>query len=151
MKVMTSKMTIFQSFWCMIKNDDRHKTYSNCKWMMVTTILCMVSLKSSRLSEPYILYMIYIKSSRLSEPYVPIKWLPLVNSWNLWNYTLTDIFNHLNFSISIKISLNIASKGQLTTSLLLHWLQSVKSHHLKQWWASMMHRYAPVDISGYTL
>ena len=145
-------MTIFQSFWCLIKkNKDKHKTYSNCKCMIVTTNLYMVSIKSSRLSEPYILYMIYIKSSRLSEPYVPIKWLPLVNSWNLWNYTLTDNFNHFNCSISIKISQNIASKGQLTTSLLLHWLQSVTSHHLNQWWASMMHRHASVDSSGYTL
>ena len=147
-KIMRSKLTIFQSFWCIIKkNNDKHKTYSNRKCMMVTTILFMVSIKSSRLSEPYILYMIYIKSSRLSEPYVQIKWLPLVN---LWNYTLTNIFNHFNCSISITISLNIASKGQLTTSLLLHWLQSVTSHHLKQWWASMMHRHAPVDISEYT-
>ena len=141
-------MTIFQSFWCIIKkNNDKHKTYSNCKCIIVTTILYMVSIKSSGLSEPYILYMIYIKSSRFSEPYVPIKWLQLV----LWNYTLTDIFYHFNCSISITISLNIASKGQLTTSLLLHWLQSVTSHHLNQWWASMMHRHAPVDISGYTL
>ena len=67
---MTSKMTIFQSFWCIIKNNDKNKMYSNCKCMMVTTILYMVSIKSSRLSEPYILYMISIKSSRLSEPYV---------------------------------------------------------------------------------
>ena len=55
------------------KNNNKHKTYSNCKCMIVTTILYMVSIKSSGLSEPYILYMIYIKSSRLSEPYVPIK------------------------------------------------------------------------------
>ena len=54
------------------------------------------------------LYMISIKSSRLSEPYVPIKWLPLTNSWNFWNYSLTDIFKHFN-CISITISLNIAS------------------------------------------
>ena len=107
-KVMTSKMTIFQSFWCIIKNNDKNKMYSNCKCMMVTTILYMVSIKSSRLSEPYILYMISIKSSRLSEPYVPIKWLPLANSGNFWNYTLTDIFNHFNCSISITISLNNA-------------------------------------------
>ena len=99
----------------------------------------MVSIKSSQLSEPYILCMISIKSSRLSEPYVPIKWLPLVNSWSLWNYTLNVIFNNFNCSISITISLNIASKGQITTSQLLHWLQSVTSHHLNQWWASMMH------------
>ena len=152
-KVMTSNMTTFQSFWCITKNNDKHKTYSNCKCMMVTTILYMVSIKSSRLREPYISYMIYIKSSRLSEPgsCVPIKWLSLVNSWNLWNYTLTDIFNHFNCSISITISLNIASKGQLTASLLLHWFQSVTSLHQKQWWASMMHKHAPVDISGYTL
>ena len=70
----------------------------------------MVSIKSSRLSEQYILCVISIKSSRL---YVPIKWLPLVNSWSLWSYTLADIFNHFNCSISIAISLNIASKGQL--------------------------------------
>ena len=144
-------MTIFQSFWCIIKNNDKNKMYSNCKCMMVTTILYMVSNKSSRLSEPYILYMISIKSSRLSEPYVPIKWLPLANSWNFWNYTLTDIFNHFNCSISITISLNIASYGQLTTSQLLHWFQSVPSHHLNQWWASMMHIHASVDLSGYTL
>ena len=88
-------MTIFQSFWCIIKkNNDKHKTYSNCKCMIVTTISYMVSIKSSGLSEPYILYMIYIKSSQLSEPYVPIKWLQLV----LWNYTLTDIFYHFNCS-----------------------------------------------------
>ena len=93
------------------KNNDKNETYSNCKCMMVPTTL----------------YMVSIKSSRLSEPYVPIKWLPLVNSWSLWNYTLTDIFN---CSISTTISLNIASKGQLTTSQLLHWLQSVTSHHL---------------------
>ena len=119
-----------------------------CKCMMVTTILYMVSIKSSRLSEPYILYMISIKSSWLSEPYVPIQWLLLVNSWNLWNYTLTDI---LNCSIPITISLNIVSKGQLTTSQLLHWFQSVTSHHLNQWWASMMHMQASVDLSEYTL
>ena len=83
--------------------------YSNCKCMIVTTILYIVSIKSSRLSEPYILCKISIKSSRLSEPYVPIKWLPFANSWNFWNYTLTDIFNHFNCSISITISLNIAS------------------------------------------
>ena len=41
--------------------------------MIVTTILYIVSIKSSGLSEPYILYMIYIKSSRLNEQYVPIK------------------------------------------------------------------------------
>ena len=141
-------MTIFQSFWCIIKkNNDKNEMYSNCKCMMVTTISYMVSIKSSRLREPYILYMISIKSSRLSEPYVPIQWLPLVNSRNLWNYTLTDIFNHFNCSISITISLNIASKGQLTTSLLLHWFQSVTSHHLNQWWASMIHMQASVDLS----
>ena len=106
------KWQFFQSFWCIIKNIDKNKMYSNCKCMMVTTILYMVSIKSSRLSKPYNLYMISIKSSRLSELYVPIQWLPLVNSWNLWNYTLTDIFNHFNCIISITISPNIASKGQ---------------------------------------
>ena len=145
-------MTIFQSFWCITKkNSYKIKMYSNCKCMMVTTISYMVSIKSSRLSEPYIWYMISIKSSLLSEPYVPIQWLPLVNSWNLWNYTLTDIFNHFNWSISITISLNIASKGQITTSQLLHWFQSVTSHHLNQWWASIMHMQASVDLSEYTL
>ena len=89
----------------------------------------------------------------LSNPlgYVPKKWLPLVNSWSLWNYTLAEIFNHFNCSISITISLTIASKGQLTTSQLLHSLQSVTSHHVNQWWASMMHIQASVDLSGYTL
>ena len=37
--------------------------------MMVTNILHMISIKSSRLSEPYISNMISIKYSRLSEPY----------------------------------------------------------------------------------
>ena len=40
-------MTICQSFWRVIKSDYMNKTYSNCKCIMVTTILYMASIKSS--------------------------------------------------------------------------------------------------------
>ena len=100
----------------------------------------------------HMFHAISIKSSLLSESYVPIKWLPLVNPWSIWNYILTDIFVHFNCNISITISMDIASKGQWTTSQLMHWLQSVTSHHLNQWWAyTMMHIHASVDLSGYAL
>ena len=79
---------------------------------MVTTILYKVYIKHLGLMN-HIFYVCF-PSNPLA--FVPIKWLPLVNSWSLWNYTLADIFNHFNRSISITISLSIASKGQLT-----HW------------------------------
>ena len=36
------------------KNNDRNKTYSNYNCMMVTNIWYMISIKSARLSEPYV-------------------------------------------------------------------------------------------------
>ena len=108
-------MTIIQFCCCMIK-EAKNKTYLNYNLMMMTNIL----------------YMIFIKSSRLSGPCVSITWLPLVLSWSLWNYILTNIFIHFNCSISTTISLNLVSKGHLTTSQLMHWLQTVTSHHLNQ-------------------
>ena len=92
------------------ENNDKNKTYSNYNCMMVTNILYMVSIKSSRLSEPYISYMISIKSSRLSEPYVLKKshyrWL---NDEAFENTYWPTFFIHFNSSFFITISLNIAS------------------------------------------
>ena len=46
-----TKMTIFQSFWCIIKNNDKNKMYSNCKCMMVT-VIALVSIDDKPSSEP---------------------------------------------------------------------------------------------------
>ena len=118
----------------MIRNNDKNKTHSNYSCMMVTNVWCIIS----------------IKSCRLGEPYVSIKWLPLVNSWRL-KHTGGHVIHFVHFNSSISISLNTASKSQLTMSHQC--IDSNRWHAI--FWANdgfiLRCIYASVDLSWYTL